>query len=75
MVAKLVGAHEQTVYRWFFGQATMQPHWLKASMKLIVLLAWMDSVSKEPLTGTAQEKLQRFLAYNSEFVRLAKAAA
>jgi hypothetical protein len=72
MVASIIKAHEQTVLRWFFGRSEMQPVWIKTSVKLLGLLAWMYAAKKEPLSGSAAEKEKQLAIYFREFKELSK---
>lgn len=75
LIARLAGAHEQTVLRWFFGVTPIQPHWLRTLSPLIVVLAWMHSSGRAPLEGGIAAKLDQLKSYRQQFVKVAKPAA
>lgn len=75
MVATLVGCHEQTVFRWFFGQSEINVQWLKPLMKLMCLLSWMHSINSEPLVGSVKERHAQLDRIAREFGTLSKRAA
>lgn len=75
MLSSMVGAHEQTVLRWFFGVTNVAPQWLKPVVQLMCVLDWMRSSNQPPLSGTAEEKAHEFGKYVAALGKLAKRTA
>lgn len=75
MVATIIQCHEQTVFRWFFGQSEVTVQWFKPIMKLMALLSWMYSIDADPLTGTVAERLKQLDQRAREFASLTKRTA
>ena len=71
-VADIVGAHEQTVFRWFFGTGTIQPMWGVKVARLLALLAWMHDTNRVPLDGTLRERNTQLQHYAKEFKNIAE---
>ena len=71
-VARIVGAHEQTVFRWFFGHGEVQPLWALKVAQVVTLLAWMHSTNRVPLMGTLEEKEALLQHHTKEFRDLAR---
>jgi len=71
-VADIVGAHEQTVFRWFFGHGDIQPVWGLKSARLLALLAWMHATKRAPLDGTLLERNTQLQHYAREFKNIAE---
>jgi hypothetical protein len=60
MIATIVGSHDQTVLRWFFGQSAVAPQWSSSVVKLICVLDWMRSIKASPLSGNVETKNEEF---------------
>jgi len=71
-VASVVGAHEQTVFRWFFGQGEVQPVWGNKVAKFMALLAWMHATKRVPLEGTLRERETQLQLHAAEYANIAK---
>lgn len=71
MVASIVGAHEQTVFRWFFGYGDVQPVWGLKVARLTSLLAWMHATKRAPLFGTLEERKSLLMHHAAEYGSLA----
>lgn len=71
MVASIVGAHEQTVFRWFFGQGDIQPAWGVKVAHLTTLLAWMHATRRVPLVGSSDERSTLLKHHAAEYHSLA----
>jgi hypothetical protein len=71
-VANIIGAHEQTVFRWFFGQSEVQPVWAAKVSQLVALLAWMHNTKRVPLDGTYQERMKLLEHHTAEFRSLVR---
>lgn len=74
-VADIIGAHEQTVFRWFFGQGEVQPVWGVKVARLTALLAWMHTSDRVPLEGTLREREKQLQLYASEYRRIVTGGA
>jgi hypothetical protein len=71
-VADIIGSHEQTVFRWFFGQGEVQPVWGAKVARLVALLAWMHSSKLVPLEGTIRDREKQLQIYAAQYTALAK---
>ena len=71
-VAGVVGSHEQTVFRWFFGQSDIQPIWGIKIARLVALLAWMHNTGRVPLSGTPRERETQLQMYAHEYSDIVK---
>jgi hypothetical protein len=56
LIAELVGSHEQTVTRWFFGQSEVQAQWLPNATKVLSLLLWRRMANYLPLIGSTNQR-------------------
>jgi len=69
-IADIVGAHEQTVFRWFFGQGEVQPIWGAKIARLTALLTWMHSTKRVPLEGSLRERETQLQQYAKEYTEI-----
>lgn len=72
MIATEVKAHDQTVFRWFFGESAVQPIWAPQVSRLLTLFAWMHSTKRIPLLGTPSERITQLHMHAREFNALIK---
>lgn len=72
-IAGIVGCHDQTVFRWFFGQGEVQPVWGIKVARLVALLAWMHATKRVPLDGSSvRDREAQLQVYASEYLKVAK---
>jgi hypothetical protein len=74
MIATIVGSHDQTVLRWFFGQSSIAPQWSSAVSKLVCVLDWMHANNAQPLKGDIDAKTAEFSGHVTEFRKLMNGA-
>jgi hypothetical protein len=73
MVARMSGAHEQTVLRWFTGQSTPTPNMLVKFGKIAAFLAWLSESGWPQLIGTVEEREEKLADAMKMFRELTKA--
>ncbi len=70
LLAKTLGFHEQTVYRWITKRVDISPTNITKVVKVLSLLCWMHETKRRPLRGnTTQQEHQLALAFADFFTR------
>jgi hypothetical protein len=70
VVASMIGAHEETILRWFRGRSVIRPEWMIKVARLLTFFAWMVDAQWEPLHGTLEERKRQLAAAGKVFAEL-----
>lgn len=72
LMAKLMGAHEQTVYRWYVTRTPTRPSNVVKVIKVLAVLCWMHENKRRPLRGTRVQQEKQLAAEITAFLTISR---